>query len=146
MSYVTCSRSNLCSCRWTLQWDCPSAGPIMLCALACSVFLPFSIYNGKDVSVWLLTGYGKFICYEVIQILYPSQAISGIFQLTLNSEQPASVSIRKGRNGTAKLLSSCITHYVLHVSAVHYQIFLSVTICKLGRNGTAKLSPSRITH
>ena len=103
----------------------------MLCVLACLVFMSFSIYNGKDVFVWLPTGYGKFICYEVIQILYPSQATSGIFQLTLNSEQPVSVSIRKGRNGTAKLSCSRITHYVLHVSAVHYQIFLSVTICKL---------------
>ena len=57
----------------------------MLCVLVCSVFLSFSIYNGKDVFVWLPTGYSKFICYEVIQILYPSQATLGIFRLTLNN-------------------------------------------------------------
>ena len=40
-----------------------------LCRLGAQRKAVYSIYHGRDIFVWLPTGFGKSLCYEVIQFV-----------------------------------------------------------------------------
>ena len=68
------------------------------------------IYNGKDVFVWLLIGFGKSLCYELLPCLYDTKfasdgslvvLVSPLVSLMVNQTE----SLRK-RGVRAAILSS----------------------------------------
>lgn len=67
------------------------------------------IYNGKNVFVWLLTRYGKSICYEVLPFL--SDHRGG------KSESLSVSSVVK--NSIAKFSPSRKAEYVLHIPVIY---------------------------
>ena len=67
------------------------------------------IYNGKNVFVWLLTRYGKSICYEVLSFL--SDHKGG------KSEGFSVSSVVK--NSIAKFLPLREAEYVLHIPVIY---------------------------